>query len=387
LEVPPVLNMASDDFFEVNRELYAKLPDLAWRKTWTDRDGKILGKDVLEKRFAEAEKAGVWPLIEKALHADRGPTRWGKIERGKMPAEDVLMYVDMGRFMEAHAIDVARRGQPDRALNEATKLMAYGRNMAHASSDVITFMGANVLCDIGIRTLRELTKEYSFSEEAMRKALADFESNRVTAQIYKDVLRGEFVMAKTILNTDIQDRMESDELNKTIVFFFKISFKKNATTKDIADFYRTVLALPLDENWDKELLIRKKQYGEKTSISSLTNIANFADNMIMSMTSVGCIQIHGRYLEANSFFSAAQTALAVRLYQAKHNGSLPDTLEELVREGILPSVPLDYMDGRPIRYSKELRIVWTIGMKKWNPPFLDSNHKDFDDVEERIFRL
>ena len=42
------------------------------------------------------------------------------------------------------------------------------------------------------------------------------------------------------------------------------------------------------------------------------------------------------------------------------NGELPETLDELVSEYI-DSVPIDGYDGKPLRYSKEKKIIYTIG--------------------------
>jgi len=39
---------------------------------------------------------------------------------------------------------------------------------------------------------------------------------------------------------------------------------------------------------------------------------------------------------------------------------LPATLAELV-PSYLPTVPRDYFDGQPIRYSREFRAVWSVG--------------------------
>ena len=43
----------------------------------------------------------------------------------------------------------------------------------------------------------------------------------------------------------------------------------------------------------------------------------------------------------------------------KH-GRLPDNLNELVPE-FLPSIPLDDFDGKPLRYSRERRLIWSVG--------------------------
>jgi hypothetical protein len=57
---------------------------------------------------------------------------------------------------------------------------------------------------------------------------------------------------------------------------------------------------------------------------------------------------------------AVRALVAIRLF-ADRRGRLPDALDELVAEGILPAVPLDPFTDRPLRYSKERKVVWSVG--------------------------
>lgn len=56
----------------------------------------------------------------------------------------------------------------------------------------------------------------------------------------------------------------------------------------------------------------------------------------------------------------AATALAIRLYAADHDGKRPQTLTELVPT-YLPAVPIDAIDGQPLRYDPKRAIVWDVG--------------------------
>ena len=40
---------------------------------------------------------------------------------------------------------------------------------------------------------------------------------------------------------------------------------------------------------------------------------------------------------------------------------LPESLDELVEEGILPSVPMDMFADKPLRYDPERRLIWSVG--------------------------
>ena len=56
---------------------------------------------------------------------------------------------------------------------------------------------------------------------------------------------------------------------------------------------------------------------------------------------------------------ACQLLLTLKAYEQDH-GSLPVTLDELVPR-YLKQVPTDAFDGKPIRYSAERRILYSVG--------------------------
>jgi hypothetical protein len=68
--------------------------------------------------------------------------------------------------------------------------------------------------------------------------------------------------------------------------------------------------------------------------------------------------VQAKYL-ANFDFDATAVWLAIKAYEME-KGKLPDSLEELVPV-YLPEVPKDPFDGKPIRYSKEKKIIYSVG--------------------------
>lgn len=58
--------------------------------------------------------------------------------------------------------------------------------------------------------------------------------------------------------------------------------------------------------------------------------------------------------------SLTETLIALRLYHDEHGRRLPAALAELV-PAYLPAVPRDYFDGGAIKYSRELRAIWSVG--------------------------
>lgn len=57
---------------------------------------------------------------------------------------------------------------------------------------------------------------------------------------------------------------------------------------------------------------------------------------------------------------AARCIIAIYLYERKQ-GARPERLDDLVKAKILPEVPRDPFDGKPLRYSRERAIIWSVG--------------------------
>lgn len=61
----------------------------------------------------------------------------------------------------------------------------------------------------------------------------------------------------------------------------------------------------------------------------------------------------------NNSVSATRLLLALRCYQDER-GSLPPTLEELIPK-YLERIPIDDFDGKPFRYSREKKLLYSVG--------------------------
>lgn len=65
-------------------------------------------------------------------------------------------------------------------------------------------------------------------------------------------------------------------------------------------------------------------------------------------------------VRAEAELEAARAVLALRVYFDRKKEPAP-TLQALVDEGVLDSLPRDPFDGQPLRYSLEKRLLWSVG--------------------------
>lgn len=66
-----------------------------------------------------------------------------------------------------------------------------------------------------------------------------------------------------------------------------------------------------------------------------------------------------KYFETCFWLDSVKSSIACELYRRKH-GELPESLDVLVPD-FLENVPNDPFDGKPLRYSKEKKIIYSVG--------------------------
>jgi hypothetical protein len=97
----------------------------------------------------------------------------------------------------------------------------------------------------------------------------------------------------------------------------------------------------------------------------LHSIANPVGLMIVGEQSVASDPESGLAARNRLNLEACKALLAIRIYVAR-KGTSPASLKELVREGIISELPQDVYSGRPLRYSSDPCVLWSIGSDSKN---------------------
>jgi hypothetical protein len=87
--------------------------------------------------------------------------------------------------------------------------------------------------------------------------------------------------------------------------------------------------------------------------------------------------------------TSAILRIAMRLYERKHGG-VPDTLATLVTDGLISQVPKDAFDGKEFKYSKEQRVIWSVGPEGTNDGEIrepDQPDQKFDEEINMTWRI
>jgi hypothetical protein len=112
--------------------------------------------------------------------------------------------------------------------------------------------------------------------------------------------------------------------------------------------------------WDQWEARIQKQVDRAESLSTSKADSLLLARLVVTIWAAGMEtyveSFHGMLAEREG----ARLVVALRMYVAR-KGRLPAALQDLVDEKILSAVPTDPFSGKPMRYSAERRIVWSVG--------------------------
>ena len=89
-------------------------------------------------------------------------------------------------------------------------------------------------------------------------------------------------------------------------------------------------------------------------------LRNSGGQVLLGMTTPSYSLIRAKYFRLRVQHDLTRVVLALRVYQLEHEGRRPASLAELA-PSILPAVPADLFDGKPLRYDAADGRVWSIG--------------------------
>ncbi|PXA05622.1 hypothetical protein DDZ13_01750 [Coraliomargarita sinensis] len=146
-------------------------------------------------------------------------------------------------------------------------------------------------------------------------------------------------------------------LQRTLLY---VGFRKTRTLNEMFQLYSELV-----RQFDRPLSQRNFEYanavgenGEGKGWGSYIN-RNPIGGIIRSTLTRSMTLVLNKISMAEVSASATRLSMALQAYYMEHE-SLPDRLDELVPE-YLPMIPRDPYDGQPMRYSKERKIVYSVG--------------------------
>ena len=243
---------------------------------------------------------------------------------------------------------------------------------------LVQYLDSETIMELGLQPLRDKIGKEHLPPSELKRYARELEKFGENGEGIKRALKMEYIFsrnshARIIQILDHKPRNEYEDFARSYLYsMFPLHilspcyFKPNKTMFLQAEVIRTMI-----KNIDKPYKNMKFLLIEEDASEELEENGFLPLRIIRYLfweNSIGETLVDfsdSQFLLAEHIcrerFSLRATAvlLALRAYQ-KEKGRLPDSLNELVPE-YLSHLPLDPFDGKPLRYSKEKKIVYCVG--------------------------
>lgn len=257
-------------------------------------------------------------------------------------------------------------GHDELALSKLLDLDHQISTFCRAEGSLISFLSAVALVGTTQSELADFLEVASIPTSSLIRAASTYGRNRNFASAAKVALKQEFHFFSYCVDMIDRNPAFGAELNGNEVnisskvqlrLSYGIAFNKNRTRNQILKAYEEIVREADKPANDREYLIvdgLTKDIGPSSLLSR-----NFIGRQLISilLPAVSGIEEKVTLIEATS--TATQLSFALKAYH-QENGTLPDSLNELMPDYI-DELPLDPYDGKMMRYSKNKKIIYSIG--------------------------
>lgn len=280
------------------------------------------------------------------------------------------------RTLSARCVWANHEGRYEDAWQDVLLLLEIGKYFRNGETTVVGYLVGVSGSTIGLGNLSKMLPDISTDPVATRQRAAILKKYQPSADSLRHLFLIELFMLQSSYRRFVQ-KLASEQYGP----FAPIYYKPNRTTKHFALLLREAL-----KNLDQPLAHMQYPYAQKIIIHGAGPYNYWGNEVAYS-------RVFSYYLEKvrklDATFATTRVGLALAGYANQHNGELPEILTALVPDYI-DAIPLDPMDGLPLRYNREERKVWSIGkdlIDEGGLPREDVRHNDPHDIVVKIPQL
>ncbi len=338
-------------FEKAREELYwPKMPNRKDILDWSSWDGKAADEILAENRKS-------LEFIDEMFRLPR--FQIPEIQSIDENFEYLGDLKNLSRVVLLRALTEFREGKEKEAVDTIGRVARFGHQVEESDGILDHYLAGSAIKMLALKTLREMVGNTTFSYDSiqnLRGGLAQLSANGMglTNAIKKEYqlqvkLLKEWKRGKVTGMTNPTEYVSAKLITMTLL-------NQEKTRAKFAKRARFELSCIPHCFHDKP----------HNSVSVSTNV--FTVPQFLSGNVVGEVMVNWlafsenilvRKCEENVAVSATQAILALKCYKMKY-GQLPKSLTDLVPE-FLSAIPLDDFDGKPLRYSVEKKIVYSVG--------------------------
>jgi hypothetical protein len=345
-------------------------------------EGEGWSPERLAKYGPELETVATAALALRALSKAQGATPRAISE--PFPTTDVRYFCEQLRlaaWARYHA------GRPDEAVELALTGMRFGRLIRDARGPLLDYLVGLGILSNSRQQLHALAARPDMPAPLLRRLLDAALEPDPLPDAYEHTLRNEFRINRAFIEghdaTQAIYVYGSYPLTYPIArtrVLFPLIYKPRLTVALHAESVREELKSARETALHSPAALAASASHRSSggcahcealnSPASLFRPVNAHGRAVLRMFSPTLNHIRQTRLNVHTRQSLLQAYLALRLHHLE-TGALPATLDDLV-PALLPAVPRDFADGKPIRYSREARALWSVGADPAKPLLVTS---------------
>lgn len=282
-----------------------------------------------------------------------------------------LETVKLAGLWSIRAMYLFKQGREKKAFDEFFNIIELGQIIEGAHGDLTNyFVGLIVKKVRGLEYLQKISAEVTLSPEVLRgyiERLDDFKADQkgIVFAVKRDYMF-QCEMIDQIMTPEIQKKVElkyKDFRSIEYVIFkvlgvFGYAYKPNKTKRMFAETYRPYI----EKLKNPALTVEYSTWPEVIRKSSMVKLF-FSENGVGKALYKGVDPDLQKILNAirreNFFVKCTQLLLAAKCYKIE-TGKQIQSLDELVPRYV-SELPQDFLNGGPIRYSKEKKTIYFAG--------------------------
>ena len=373
-------------YYELMKALDSRFPPKSWVNVpfWTALFNDMLdGNRLLTEEASElmAKNEEFYKHFEKALQCPylqipdvEDPHNFTTAT----PFSSVTELREIARWGVVRANYLWARGNEEEAMEWLLRVVKMGHMLKNSPRPMglISYLVATGIENIGLRPMMKLVGQSNLSPEQLLRFVREFEEMAKT----EGSLEGNFKMEYALISNNISIlervrhlksaqevpawiRMRNESAPRAyFISLIKFLLKPNKTRLQIAEAYRVLvddMGKTYAETKSREWLEAMRRKSPKELFKECIFKENPFGRMLFSFSLPSLPYITVDRCVRKFYIEGASCLFALRAYY-KEKGELPKSLKELVPR-YLSSLPIDPFDGKPLRYSRELRIIYCVG--------------------------
>jgi len=297
-------------------------------------------------------------------------------------AEDYPYLADwrhISRVASIQAASLFRQGKQSEAFDLSMKIVRLGQMMEDSGGPILHYLVGSAVKADGLKRLREMSAKTALPP----RQLISYASRLVVQKANPTGLTNAF-KAEYGVSVKACEDIRSGKSWGTNSMAYQLAM--SAGMKPVFSLTKTKMLLArssrvclesIPRPFNKMTLQELPLMPTNASVLRMMLKGNAFGEMWVDMMLPSWKHLLSRKCQENITVSATQLVLALKAYHSEH-GTLPESLDELVPHYIA-SVPLDDFDGMRLRYSKEKKLIWSIGSD-----LIDSGGQEFNQSKQKL---